>query len=274
MQHVVLIHSVPVHLLSDNGTNFTSKLAKYLWSTLGTHKHTTTPYHPQSNGRLERSHRALKSTISKLCEQYGVEWDTALSAATFTHNTRINRTTGYTPFYLVYHRQPIRPFELATLRNEDKQSPPEPKGYEYVQAIRERVRGVRQALEKQWEEEREEETDKQQVRATKRTQQWQVNPGDSVWCRNHLRHSLDPRWLGPYVVESVAPDGLVLQVKRTHGHKIRTVHRMHILPDPLLQWKRRHTLASKSYIKQSTHIQQDLVDTDTPTQNQTRETHQ
>ncbi|XP_051898645.1 uncharacterized protein LOC127585315 isoform X2 [Pristis pectinata] len=54
---------VPAHITSDRGTQFTYSLWAALANLLGTQLHTTTAYHPQSNGLVERFHRHLKSAL-------------------------------------------------------------------------------------------------------------------------------------------------------------------------------------------------------------------
>lgn len=53
----------PSKLTSDQGRQFESDLFNSLMKYLGIHKLRTTPYHPQSNGMIERWHRALKVAL-------------------------------------------------------------------------------------------------------------------------------------------------------------------------------------------------------------------
>lgn len=56
-------------LLSDNGPSYiSSELAHYLEKHNMTHTHGQTPYHPQTQGKIERWHRSLKNPI--LLENY------------------------------------------------------------------------------------------------------------------------------------------------------------------------------------------------------------
>jgi len=54
---------VPENITTDQGRQFESKLFENLAKTLGSKKIRTTAYHPQSNGKVERWHRALKASI-------------------------------------------------------------------------------------------------------------------------------------------------------------------------------------------------------------------
>ena len=59
----VACFSLPAHLTSDQGAQFTSALWARLCDVSGTHHNTTTTYHPQSNGMVERAHRRLKDAL-------------------------------------------------------------------------------------------------------------------------------------------------------------------------------------------------------------------
>jgi len=61
--HWVARFGVPEVLTSDQGTQFTGSLWKCLCSTLGIKHITTSAYHPQSNGMVERLHRSLKAAL-------------------------------------------------------------------------------------------------------------------------------------------------------------------------------------------------------------------
>lgn len=54
---------VPLNVTTDQGAQFTSTMFKELTKMLGCFKITTSPYHPQSNGMIERFHRKLKGTL-------------------------------------------------------------------------------------------------------------------------------------------------------------------------------------------------------------------
>ena len=54
---------LPLHVTSDRGPQFTSKLWSTVSRLLGIKLHHTTAYHPQANGLVERFHRHLKSSL-------------------------------------------------------------------------------------------------------------------------------------------------------------------------------------------------------------------
>ena len=54
---------IPKEILTDQGTNFTSQLLKELYSLLGVQAIRTTPYHPQTDGHVERFNQTLKNML-------------------------------------------------------------------------------------------------------------------------------------------------------------------------------------------------------------------
>ena len=65
----ISIFGAPVRLLSDRGASFTSKVIEELCKILGVKHLWTMPYHPQTNGLVERSHQTIMHMIRKLGEE-------------------------------------------------------------------------------------------------------------------------------------------------------------------------------------------------------------
>ncbi|KAG7191210.1 hypothetical protein KM043_013185 [Ampulex compressa] len=57
----------PLHITTDEGSYFESQLFKALTQLVGANRIRTTPYHPSSNGMIERWHRTLKAAL--MCNQ-------------------------------------------------------------------------------------------------------------------------------------------------------------------------------------------------------------
>lgn len=93
---------VPRTILTDQGTNFTSQLLKQLYDFLKIRGITTSPYHPEANGKTERFNGTLKSMLKKLCSERDVEWDVMLPYVLFAYREVPHEETGYSPFELLY----------------------------------------------------------------------------------------------------------------------------------------------------------------------------
>ena len=78
------------------------------WSIKAIH---TTGWQPQANP-VERVHRWLNSGMTTLHRRFGTEWDTYVDAVVFAFNTSYHEATGYSPFQLIYGREPRLPEDV------------------------------------------------------------------------------------------------------------------------------------------------------------------
>ena len=69
---------VPEVIHTDQGRNFKSALIKDLCSLLGIEKSQTSPYHPQSDGLVERCNRTLLNMLCTAANDHGQDWDIML----------------------------------------------------------------------------------------------------------------------------------------------------------------------------------------------------
>ena len=60
LMNLISRHGVPHEILTNQGTNFTSKLLQHLYELLGIKAITTSPYHPQMDGMVKRFNGTLK----------------------------------------------------------------------------------------------------------------------------------------------------------------------------------------------------------------------
>ena len=73
-QGYISIFGAPARLLSNRGTNFMSSIIDEMCTLLGMKKLWTMPYHPQTNGLVERSHQTIMWMIGKLVEDKKADW--------------------------------------------------------------------------------------------------------------------------------------------------------------------------------------------------------
>ncbi len=74
---------------------------------------TTTPYHPQANGMVERLNHTLADMLSMNINSTHTNWDEILPYVTFAYNSSMQESTGRTPFYLTYGREERLPVGVA-----------------------------------------------------------------------------------------------------------------------------------------------------------------
>lgn len=98
---------VPREILTDQGSNFTFQLLSELYRLLHIHPIRTSPYHPQTDGLVERFNQTLKSMLRKTARTEGKDWDKLLPYLLFAYREVPQASTGFSPFELLYGR-PIR----------------------------------------------------------------------------------------------------------------------------------------------------------------------
>lgn len=103
---------IPSEIITDQGTNFNSRFMKQVYSLLGIRPIRTTPYHPQTDGLVERFNQTLKAMLRKFVCDSGADWDQWLPYLLFAYREVPQASTGYSPFELLYGRQVRGPLDV------------------------------------------------------------------------------------------------------------------------------------------------------------------
>ena len=106
VNELICKHGTPKMIISDNAANFRSEDMTDFYSTLGI-KHFIAPsYHPQSNGMAERAVGSVKKVLRSYFNQHANQWLPFLQPAVFAINSAPSASTGISPFFMLYGRQP------------------------------------------------------------------------------------------------------------------------------------------------------------------------
>ena len=105
---------VPNELLTDNGTNFMSKVVKQFCQTTGIRQIKTSTYHPQTDGMVERFNATFKRLLWKLTQDLRVEWDKYLPFVLWAYRGTVHSATGFSPFHLLFGRKIHMPLDELT----------------------------------------------------------------------------------------------------------------------------------------------------------------
>lgn len=100
-------------MLSDQGREFVAKVNDEICKELGIKRSVTNAYHPQTNGLDERTNQTLKTRLSKLVNEQQNDWNAFLEDVAYSIRTQKQSTTKYTPFFLMFGRNPRSPGEVS-----------------------------------------------------------------------------------------------------------------------------------------------------------------
>ena len=104
---------VPSEILTDQGSNFTSQLLTEIYRMLHVHPIRTMPYHPQTDGLVERFNKTLKSMLRKYATKEGKDWDKLIPYLLFAYREVPQASTGFSPFELLYGRSVRGPLDIV-----------------------------------------------------------------------------------------------------------------------------------------------------------------
>ncbi len=104
----------PERLLSDQGGNVAGEVIKSMCDVLGIKKIRTTPYHPQGNGRAERSIGTIKRLIRAMGNERNLAWDEVLPYALLAFRSAVNNSSGFTPHRLLFGREMVLPQDILS----------------------------------------------------------------------------------------------------------------------------------------------------------------
>ena len=108
----------PRELVTAQGNQFTSNLIEDVLTHHKIKHMTSTSYHPQANGQVEVTKRALEGILTKVVSRNRKYWMDRLFEATWAYNKTWKTTTRFTPYELVYGKKALLSieFEFNTLR--------------------------------------------------------------------------------------------------------------------------------------------------------------
>ena len=216
-------------LLTDQGPEFESELLAELCRLMDVDKIRTSPYHPQSNGMLERFHRVLNSMLAKVIDEDQRNWPDHLPTVMAAYRASVHEATGFSPNRLILGREARLPVDLVfgvppdreqTVRSYDQFVDEQAERmYNDFQTVRENLGRMAQ------------------LRMDKYIIKRNVPPlsvGDKVWYFCPRRKSnRSPKWqnfyTGPYEVVRII-DSHVIVIRRSQRSRPFTVHRDKLKP--------------------------------------------
>jgi hypothetical protein len=102
---IVCLHGVPKKIVSDRGTQITSKFWEKLHESMDTKLNFSSAYHPQTDGQTERINQILEDMLRACALKDNQSWDKCLPYAEFSYNNSYQESIKMTPFEFLYGRK-------------------------------------------------------------------------------------------------------------------------------------------------------------------------
>jgi hypothetical protein len=116
LKSIVCRFGVPSRIITDNGTQFTSRVFQENCEGIGTQLCFASVAHPRSNGQVERANveilTGLKTRTYDCLRKHGANWVSELPSVLWGNRTTPSRATRETPFFLVYGAEACLPPEI------------------------------------------------------------------------------------------------------------------------------------------------------------------
>src|SRR6218665_2978246 len=205
---------VPLEILSDNGSQFTSAMMKEVGRLLSIKQLFSTPYHSQNCGLVERYNGVIKQMLRKMSAVIVKDWDRYLDPLMFAYREVKNESTGFSPFEIIYGR-PVRGSMaiLKELCTKDTTEPDEKTTYEYVDDLRNRLQETCHLAQ----ENLKQASDKYKLYFDKHAKPRKFEPEDKVLLLLPTdSNKLQMQWKGPFqVLKRFGEADYVIQLPHT-----------------------------------------------------------
>jgi hypothetical protein len=94
---IVCLHGVPKKIVSDRGTQLTSKFWEKLQESMDTKLNFSSAYHPQTDGQTERVNQILEDMLRACTLKDNQSWDKCLPYAEFPYNNSYQESIKMDP---------------------------------------------------------------------------------------------------------------------------------------------------------------------------------
>ncbi|GJX07609.1 reverse transcriptase domain-containing protein [Tanacetum coccineum] len=234
LNEIIARHGVPISIISDRDSRFTSRFWQSMQEALGTRLDMSTAYHPQTDGQSERTIQTLEDMLRACVLDFGGSWDVHLPLVEFSYNNSYHSSVRCAPFEALYGRKCRSPILWAEVGEGQLIGP------ELVQETTEKISQIKDRLKAA--------RDRQKSYADKRRKPLEFSVGDHVllkvspWkcvVRFGKKGKIAPRFVGPFeIIKSVGPVAYRLRLSEELNGVHDTFHVSNLktcLADPRLQ---------------------------------------
>ena len=109
--NIVCRFGMPCVIHSNQGREFENKVMHELCLLGGSHKTKTTPYHPESDGLVERFNRTLLMMLAMFAHKD--DWDDLLPPVMMAYRSSVHESTGFSPYRLMFGEECMLPMDIG-----------------------------------------------------------------------------------------------------------------------------------------------------------------
>lgn len=213
---------IPMELHSDQGRNFESETFREVCRLLGINKTRTTPYHPQSDGMVERFNKTIEDGLAMFVNAHQTDWDMHIPLLLMAYRSAEHTATKISPSRMMLGREMKLPIDVWAGRPEGTDLlPGNPL---YAQKLQEKMDEVHMFAR-----------DNLKISSAAMKRRYDMKAaavkydvGSGVWLHNPQRKKgrspkLSRSWEGPYVVVKQIND-VVVRIKKGPQAKPKVVH--------------------------------------------------
>lgn len=204
IQHVIFKHGLPISLVSDRGTKFTSSFWTSICDTLNIQTRYSTAYHPQTDGQSERINQNLEQYLRIYVNYNQDNWQQLLPFAEYVYNSTPHSSTNISPFFANYGFQPTLHIDVLLARHDQAKF--------YAKNLNELHEFLKSEIQKS------------NLSAAKYHNRKRLPPpdfkmGDKVWLSTanikltRPMRKLSERFIGPFeIIEIISPNAVKLKL--------------------------------------------------------------
>ncbi|GKA16727.1 putative reverse transcriptase domain-containing protein [Tanacetum coccineum] len=233
LNEIVARHGVPISIISNCDSHFTSRFWQSMQKALGTQLDINIAYHPQTDGQCERTIQTLEDMLRGYVLDFGGSWDVHLPLVEFSYNNSYHSSVRYVPFKALYGKKCRSPILWEKVGEGQLIGP------EIVQETIEKISQIKDRLKVA--------CDRQKSYADNRRKPLEFSVGDHIllkvspWkgvvCFGKKR-KLTPRFVGPFqITERISPVAYRLRLPKELNGVYDTFHVSNLkkcLVDPTL----------------------------------------
>ena len=218
---------LPTTLITDKGMAFTSKLVAEIAQIMGIQMKCATTKHPQTIGKLERTHASLKTNLKMASGDYRRQWHKYLPLAGLNYNTTYHATLGCEPTRIFHGRIPYNILDHKLgLNPNPKVLPTTDFADEFQKRTQILMDSTKNNIMQSYLKYKEYYERKAKAAPLKQNDYCFIlqpiadHQGSKITFREY-------RWTGPYLVEKVLPNENYI-VRKLNSYKTQILHRIRL----------------------------------------------